>query len=111
MFGYKKHVGIRPRARFVRRFKATDAAAHDGAQLGALLDPGNTASAVWADTAYRSAANTEMLEKGGLKRQFQRHKGWPDRCHNRWRVCLRNWWRVCSIISITLNLCILCFES
>ncbi|WP_333834250.1 transposase, partial [Rubrimonas sp.] len=31
-------------------------------------------SAVWADTAYRSAANIEMLEKRGLKPQFQRPK-------------------------------------
>lgn len=51
--------------------KATDAAANDGAQLGAVLDRGNIASAVWAYTAYRSAANIEMLEKRGLKPQFQ----------------------------------------
>ena len=50
------------------------AAAHDGAQLGAVLDPGNTASAVWADTAYRSAPNIEMLERRGLKPEFQRAK-------------------------------------
>ncbi|HYR29233.1 MAG TPA: transposase, partial [Thermoanaerobaculia bacterium] len=59
---------------FVRRFKVTHAAAHDGAQLGAVLDPANTASAVWADTAYRSAANIAMLETRGLKPQFQRRK-------------------------------------
>jgi IS5 family transposase len=74
LFGYKNHVGIDREHGFVRRFKVTDAAAHDGAQLGAVLDPGNTASAVWADTAYHSAANIEMLEKRGLKPQFQRPK-------------------------------------
>lgn len=47
---------------------------HDGAQPGAVLDPANTASPVWADTAYRSAANIEMLERRGLKPQFQRPK-------------------------------------
>ena len=74
MFGYKNHVGIDREHGFVRRFTVTHAAAHDGAQLAAVLDPGNTASAVWADTAYRSAANIEMLERRGLKPQFQRAK-------------------------------------
>lgn len=72
MFGYKNHVGIDREHGFVRRFKVTHAAAHDGAQLGAVLDPANTASPVWADTAYRSAANIEMLERRGLKPEFQR---------------------------------------
>jgi len=74
MFGYKNHVGIDREHGFVRRFTVTHAAAHDGAQLGAVLDPANTASAVWADTAYRSAANIEMLARRGLKPQFQRPK-------------------------------------
>lgn len=74
MFGYKNHVGIDREHGFVRRFTVTHAAAHDGAQLSAVLDPGNTASAVWADTAYRSAANIEMLERRGLKPEFQRAK-------------------------------------
>lgn len=74
MFGYKNHVGIDREHGFVRRFKVTHAAAHDGAQLGAVLDPGNTAGSVWADTAYRSAANIEMLERRGLKPEFQRAK-------------------------------------
>ena len=39
-----------------------------------LLDPGNTASAVWADTAYRSAANLALLARRGLVPQFQRPK-------------------------------------
>jgi IS5 family transposase len=74
MFGYKNHVGIDRAHGFVRRFTVTHAAAHDGAQLGAVLDPGNTASSVWADTAYRSAANIAMLEGRGLVPQFQRAK-------------------------------------
>jgi transposase, IS5 family len=74
MFGYKNHVGIDRKHGLVRRFTVTHAAAHDGAQLAAVLDPGNTASAVWADTAYRSAANIKMLERRGLKPEFQRAK-------------------------------------
>jgi len=39
-----------------------------------VLDHDNTASDVWADTAYRSAANLAVLERRGLKPQFQRKK-------------------------------------
>jgi hypothetical protein len=31
----------------------------------ALIDPANTASDVWADTAYRSATNERFLDKAG----------------------------------------------
>jgi IS5 family transposase len=52
----------------------TDAARHDGRQLGRLLDPHNTASVVWADSAYRSAANVALLARRGRVPQFQRAK-------------------------------------
>jgi IS5 family transposase len=52
----------------------THAAAHNGGQLGALLDPGNTASGVWADTAYRSAANLALLAKRAMTAHLQRAK-------------------------------------
>ncbi len=46
-FGYKSHIGIDRRHGFIRRQKATDAAAHDGARLReGLVDPTNTASDV-----------------------------------------------------------------
>jgi IS5 family transposase len=51
---------------FVRRFTVTDAAAHDGARLASVLDKTNTASAVWADTAYRSKANEAHLQRNGF---------------------------------------------
>jgi transposase, IS5 family len=74
MFGYKNHVGIDRRHGFIRSFAVTDAGAHDGGQLGRLLDPDNTASPVWTDTAYRSAANVALLARRGLVFQFQRPK-------------------------------------
>jgi IS5 family transposase len=67
-FGYKSHISIDRRHGIIRRGKTTDAAAHDGARLReGLIDPANTASDVWADTAYRSAANEAFLEKHGKK--------------------------------------------
>jgi hypothetical protein len=44
VFGYKDHLGIDRRHDFIRSFAVTDAAAHDGRQLGKLLDPRNPAS-------------------------------------------------------------------
>lgn len=65
-FGYKNHISIDRRHGIIRRAKTTDAAAHDGARLReGLIDPANTASDVWADTAYRSAANEAFLSKAG----------------------------------------------
>ncbi len=74
VFGYKNHLGIDRRHGFIRRFVVTNAARHDGSQLGAVLDPGNTGSGVWADTAYRSKANLELLGRCGLRPEFQRAK-------------------------------------
>src|ERR671910_374662 len=73
-FGYRNHVGIDRRHGLIRRWTATDAAAHDGARLGDLLDPDNTASGVWADTAYRSAKNEALLAGRGLVSRIHRKK-------------------------------------
>ena len=43
------------RHKLVRRYKVTDAAVHDSRVVEDILDPNNTASDVWADSAYRSA--------------------------------------------------------
>lgn len=73
-FGYKNHVGIDRRHGLIRKWKATDASRHDGAQLPVLLDPNNTASDVWADTAYRSQANEAHLEARGLRSRIHRKR-------------------------------------
>jgi IS5 family transposase len=39
-----------------------------------VLDPANTASGVWADTAYRSKASLDLLRRRGLTPQFRRAK-------------------------------------
>ena len=65
-FGYKNHISIDRRHGLIRKWEATHAAANDGHRLENLLDPKNTSSAVWADTAYRSGANEEALQQRGL---------------------------------------------
>mgnify|MGYP000055943623 CR=1 FL=1 len=75
VFGYKSHISIDRKHGIIRRQKASDAAAHDGARLReGLIDPANTASDVWADTAYRSAANEAYLQKVGKTSRIHRKK-------------------------------------
>lgn len=71
IFGYKSHIGIDRRHGLIRRWTVTDAAQHDSRSFAALLDPGNTASGVWADTAYRTKRNLELLERRGLSERIQ----------------------------------------
>jgi transposase, IS5 family len=75
VFGYKAHISIDRRHGVIRRRRVSDAAAHDGARLRAgLMDPSNTASGVWADTAYRSEANEVFLHQAGKVSHIHRKK-------------------------------------
>ena len=74
-FGYKNHISIDRRYGIIRRHKVTDAAAYDGARRReGLIDPSNTASDVWADTAYRSLANEAYLQRHGKVSRIHRKK-------------------------------------
>jgi IS5 family transposase len=74
-FGYQNHVSIDCGFGFIRKWTATDAAAYEGARLReGLLDKTNTASGVWADTAYRSAANEAFMHKNGFVSRVHRKK-------------------------------------
>jgi IS5 family transposase len=73
-FGYKNHVSIDREHGLIRKWTSSDAAAHDGARLAEVLDATNTASDVWADTAYRSAKNEAMLKTRGLVSRIHRKK-------------------------------------
>ncbi len=67
-FGYKNHVSIDRGGGLIRRWLVTGASTYDGARLReGLIDKQNTASGVWAGTAYRSAANERFLEKNGFR--------------------------------------------
>jgi IS5 family transposase len=71
IFGYKSHVGIDRRHGLIRRWTVTDAAQHDSRSFPTLLDAGNTANRVWADTAYRTKRNLAVLERRGLAERIQ----------------------------------------
>jgi IS5 family transposase len=74
-FGYQNHVSIDRGYGLIRKWLATDAASYEGARLrDGLLDKTNTASAVWADTAYRSAKNEAFLRDSGFVSRIHRKK-------------------------------------
>jgi len=79
-FGYQSHISIDRRHGLIRRWAVTDAAASAGRLLrGGLLDKTNTASLVWADTAYRSRANETSMAENGFTSRVHRKKptGYP----------------------------------
>jgi len=95
-FGYKSHVNVDRRHRLIRRFAVTDAARHDCAQLPGLLNPDAFDSRVWADSAYRSAANEAAIAAAGRRSRvhFRKPKGrpmsGPHRRANRARSAVRS---------------------
>lgn len=74
MFGYKNHAGIDRAHGFIRGWTVTSASAHDGAQLRNVVAKDNTASTVWADSAYRSKTNEEWLQDNGLRSDIHQRK-------------------------------------
>ena len=75
VFGYQNHISIDRGFGFIRRWGTTDAAAYEGRRLReGLLDKTNTARGVWADTAYRSAANEAFMAKNGFVSHVHRKK-------------------------------------
>jgi len=73
-YGYKSHIMIDRAHGFIRAFKITDGARHDGAQLKELVRDDILAIGVWADSAYQSQKNEKMLAERGLVSHIHRKK-------------------------------------
>ena len=71
-FGYKNHINIDRRHKLVRRYDVTTASVHDSKKMEDVLDPNNTASGVWADSAYRSKETEAMLDDRMMKSHIHR---------------------------------------
>ncbi len=82
-FGYKSSISICRAFGFIRKGKTTDAARFDGRMLRDVVTNDNTASDVWADTAYRSQANEKWLKRQSrvsrIHRRKPRGKPMPER--------------------------------
>jgi IS5 family transposase len=78
-FGYKNHLSTDRRHGLIRKWTVTDAAANDGRRLAEVIDRSNTASPVWADTAYRSRQNEGLISRLGLASRihFRKPPGKP----------------------------------
>ena len=68
---------------FIPKCKVTDAARFDGRMLRDVVTGDNTASDVWADTAYRSQANEAWLKRQSrvscIHRKKPKSKPMPER--------------------------------
>ena len=76
-YGYKNHVTIDRTYKLIRRYRVTDAAVYDSQVVEELLTPDNTASGVWADSAYRSKAIEATVKAKGLTSRIHR-KGYRN---------------------------------
>lgn len=73
-FGYKNHISMDKRHRFIRKYAITAANAYDGHLLPEIIDPHNTSSDVWGDKAYRTQENEKFLKDSGYRSQLHRKK-------------------------------------
>lgn len=77
-YGYKNHISVDVKHKFIRSYAVTDAAVHDSNVFEDLLDDSNSSRDVWADSAYRSKDSLKQLEENGyrghLQRKGSRHK-------------------------------------
>lgn len=74
LFGYKSHISIDRRFGFIREGTTTSAAGADGRELKNVVSKDNTASDVWADSAYRSQSNEKWLAKNMMASHILRRK-------------------------------------
>ncbi|WP_280955363.1 transposase [Cohaesibacter haloalkalitolerans] len=70
VFGYKSHISIDRKFGLIRGSTVTSAADADGRQLKHVLRKDNTASDVWADSAYLSQSNEKWLTNNMVTRQI-----------------------------------------
>jgi IS5 family transposase len=71
-YGYKNHLCVDVKHKLIRGWAVTDAAVHDSNIFEELFDEDNTASGVWADSAYRSEKTIKTLQQWGLREHIQR---------------------------------------
>ena len=82
-FGYKNHVSVDVKHKFIRGHHVTGANIHDSDVFEELLDPNNTSKDIWADSAYRSHGRIEKLRSDGYREHIQR-KGSRTRKLSNW---------------------------
>ena len=82
-YGYKNHISVDVKDKFVRKYKVTPANVHDSQVFDVLLDSTNTSKDVWADSAYSSEEARGRLKEAGYREHLQR-KGSRHRKLTKW---------------------------
>jgi IS5 family transposase len=67
-YGYKNHVKVDAQSKLIEKYAVTDASVHDSQMLAPLVAP--TDGAVYADSAYRSAATEQLLAQQQVASQI-----------------------------------------
>ncbi len=76
-YGYKNHISIDIKHKFIRRFEVTAAHVHDSQCFEPLLDRRNSARTVYADSAYRSEKHERLLKRKRFTSRVH-HRVWKD---------------------------------
>ena len=78
-YGYKNHICIDAKYKFIRTFETTPASTHDSQVFESLFDVNNCNRDIYADSAYRSEEHDELLGERGYRNKIQRraYKGRP----------------------------------
>lgn len=66
-YGYKNHINVDAAHKIIRQYAVTSASQADIHSFENLLDARNQGKNVWADSAYRSEAIEEMLQRKGYE--------------------------------------------
>lgn len=76
-YGYKNHIAIDAKHKFIRGFEVTAASVHDSQCFEPLLDRRNSDPAVYADSAYRSEDSERLLKRKRFKSRVH-HRIWAE---------------------------------
>ncbi len=76
-YGYKNHIAIDAKHKFIRGFEVTAASVHDSQCFEQLLDRKNSARTVYADSAYRSEDHERLLKRKHFTSRVH-HRTWKD---------------------------------
>lgn len=74
-YGYKNHIAIDVKHKFIRRFEVTAASVHDSQCFEQLLDGKNRDRTAYADAAYRSAEHERLLKRKRFTSRVH-HRAW-----------------------------------
>lgn len=76
-YGYKNHIAIDAKHKFIRRYRVTAAHVHDSQCFEPLLDRRNSTRTVYADSAYRSEDHERLLKRKRFASRVH-HRVWAD---------------------------------